>query len=49
MAKKEEAPQIEAKPETEYPFEIYQDLCFALSEIIEGLENEIKLLQQKLR
>ncbi len=50
LAQKDTAPQngtqIEVRPEPKYPFEIYQDICCEVFELIIELEDEIKLLQQ---
>ncbi len=48
MAKKE-TPQIEAIPETEYPFEIYQDICCEIFDITTAIKHEIKLLEQNCK
>lgn len=48
MAKKETQPQIEAKPEPQYPSKFYQDICCDICEITMDIEIEIEVLQRNL-
>ena len=50
MPKKEKEPQIEAKTETQYPFDeyekIYRDVCNEIADLITEIEAETKWLEQ---
>jgi hypothetical protein len=46
MPKKQKESQIETKAQTPYPFEIYQDICCEVFDIIKAIESEIGLLEQ---